>query len=89
MMLDVCGWMFLVLGLGYMVDYDWMSSEQSGWIDCLIYLDISVNYVNEYDLNVKGWLLQGDNYKVGVIVGYQEICFSWMVRGGFYIYDNG
>lgn len=25
LILNVCGWMFLVLGLGYMDDYDWMN----------------------------------------------------------------
>ncbi len=40
-------------------------------------------------MNVKGWLLQGDNYKAGVTAGYQETRFSWTARGGSYIYDNG
>ncbi len=72
-----------------MVDHDWMSSEQPGWTDRSIHPDTSANYANEYDLNVKGWLLQGDNYKAGVTAGYQETRFSWTARGGSYIYDNG
>lgn len=65
-----------------MVDHDWMSSEQPGWTDRSIHPDTSANYANEYDLNVKGWLLQGDNYKAGVTAGYQETRFSWTARGG-------
>lgn len=89
MTLDARGWTSLASGSGHMVDHDWMSSEQPGWTDRSIHPDTSVNYANEYDLNVKGWLLQGDNYKAGVTAGYQETRFSWTARGGSYIYDNG
>lgn len=89
MTLDARGWTSLASGSGHMVDHDWMSSEQPGWTDRSIHPDTSANYANEYDLNVKGWLLQGDNYKAGVTAGYQETRFSWTARGGSYIYDNG
>ncbi|KAE9771251.1 omptin family outer membrane protease, partial [Escherichia coli] len=36
-----------------------------------------------------GWIFQGDNYKAGVTVGYQETRFSWTATGGSYNYDNG
>lgn len=89
MTLEARGWTSLASGSGHMVDHDWMSSEQPGWADRSIHPDTSANYANEYDLNVKGWLLQGDNYKAGVTAGYQETRFSWTARGGSYIYDNG
>ncbi|WP_251268633.1 omptin family outer membrane protease, partial [Enterobacter hormaechei] len=40
-------------------------------------------------LSVQGWLFQDDNYKAGVIAGYQETRFSWTATGGSYNYDNG
>ncbi|ECZ1833710.1 omptin family outer membrane protease [Salmonella enterica] len=69
--------------------YSFMTLDARGWTDRSIHPDTSANYANEYDLNVKGWLLQGDNYKAGVTAGYQETRFSWTARGGSYIYDNG
>lgn len=87
--LNARGWTSLASGSGHMVDHDWMSSEQSSWTDRSIHPDTRANHANEYDLNVKDWLLRGNNYKVGVTAGYQETRFSWTARGGTYIYDNG
>ncbi|MBP1398201.1 omptin family outer membrane protease, partial [Yersinia pestis subsp. pestis] len=39
--------------------------------------------------NVKGWLLQDENYKAGITAGYQETRFSWTATGGSYSYNNG
>jgi plasminogen activator len=72
-----------------MDDYDWMNDNQSGWTDHSSHPSTNVNYANEYDLSVQGWLFQDDNYKAGVIAGYQETRFSWTATGGSYNYDNG
>ena len=83
--LNARGWTSLASGSGHMDDYDWMNAKQSSWTDHSSH----VNYANEYDLNVKGWIFQGDNYKAGVTAGYQETRFSWTATGGSYNYDNG
>lgn len=83
------GWTSLASGSGHMDDYDWMNEKQSSWTDHSSHPATNVNYANEYDLNVKGWILQGDNYKAGVTAGYQETRFSWTATGGTYNYDNG
>ncbi|MEX7609506.1 omptin family outer membrane protease, partial [Enterobacter asburiae] len=83
------GWTSLASGSGHMDDYDWMNAKQSSWTDHSSHPATNVNYANEYDLNVKGWILQGDNYKAGVTAGYQETRFSWTATGGTYNYDNG
>lgn len=72
-----------------MDDYDWMNDNQSGWTDHSSHPSTSVNYANEYDLSVQGWIFQNENYKAGVIAGYQETRFSWTATGGSYNYDNG
>lgn len=75
--LSARGWTSIASGSGHMDDYDWMNSNQSGWNDRSSHHSTNVNYANEYDLNVKGWLLQTETYKAGVIAGYQETRFSW------------
>ena len=87
--LNARGWTSLASGSGHMDDYDWMNAKQSSWTDHSSHPATNVNYANEYDLNVKGWILQGDNYKAGVTAGYQETRFSWTATGGTYNYDNG
>lgn len=87
--LNARGWTSLASGSGHMDDYDWMNEKQSSWTDHSSHPATNVNYANEYDLNVKGWILQGDNYKAGVTACYQETRFSWTATGGTYNYDNG
>ena len=87
--LNARGWTSLASGSGHMDDYDWMNAKQSSWTDHSSHPATNVNYANEYDLNVKGWIFQGDNYKAGVTAGYQETRFSWTATGGTYNYDNG
>ena len=70
--LNARGWTSLASGSGHMDDYDWMNERQSSWTDHSTHPATNVNYANEYDLNVKGWILQGESYKAGVTAGYQE-----------------
>lgn len=72
-----------------MDDYDWLSESQSGWTHHSTHPDSDVNYANEFDLNLKGWIFQDANYKAGVVAGYQETRFSWTALGGAYDYNNG
>ncbi|MGR4049735.1 omptin family outer membrane protease [Kosakonia cowanii] len=83
------GWTSLASGAGHMDDYDWLNESQSGWTDHSTHPDSDVNYANEFDLNLKGWIFQDANYKAGVVAGYQETRFSWTALGGAYEYDNG
>ncbi len=87
--LNARGWTSLASGSGHMDDYDWMNSNQSNWTDHSSHPSTDVNYANEYDLNVKGWVYQDDHYKAGVTAGYQETRFSWTATGGTYDYNNG
>lgn len=87
--LNARGWTSLASGSGHMDDYDWMNERQSSWTDHSSHPATNVNYANEYDLNVKGWIFQDSNYKAGVTAGYQETRFSWTATGGSYNYDNG
>lgn len=87
--LNARGWTSLSSGSGNMDDYDWVSSSQSGWTDHSSHPDTDVNYANEYDLNFKAWAYVDENYRAGIVVGYQENRFSWTAKGGDFNYSNG
>ena len=50
--------------------------------------DTQRNYANEFDLIIKGWLLNEPNYRLGLMAGYQESRYSFTARGGSYIYSS-
>lgn len=87
--LNARGWTSLASGSSHMDDYDWLNASQAKWTDHSSHPNTDVNYANEYDLNVKGWLFKDKNYKAGVVAGYQETRFSWTATGGSYNYNNG
>lgn len=87
--LNARGWTSLASGSGHLDDYDWLDDNQSGWTDHSSHPSTDVNYANEYDLNLKGWIYKDDNYKAALVAGYQETRFSWTASGGSYSYDNG
>ncbi len=68
--------------------------DQTGWIpsnpepgyDESRHPDTQLNYANEFDLNIKGWLLNEPNYRLGLMAGYQESRYSFTARGGSHIY---
>ncbi|WP_048697642.1 omptin family outer membrane protease [Erwinia piriflorinigrans] len=42
-----------------------------------------LNYANQFDLNIKGWLLNEPDYRLGVMAGYQESRYSFTSFGNF------
>ncbi len=74
--LNTRGWIKLTSRNSSMDDYDW-GPKQSHWNDWSSSPDSPLNYANEFDLNVTGWLIKQFNYKLGAILGYQETRFSW------------
>ncbi|VUS85810.1 omptin family outer membrane protease [Klebsiella pasteurii] len=87
--LNARGWTSLASGAGHMDDYDWLDAAYSGWTDHSSHSSTKVNYANEFDLNVKGWLFQNETYKAGLVAGYQETRFSWTAFGGSFNYEKG
>lgn len=47
-----------------------------------------LNFANEFDLNIKGWLLNQPDYQLGLMAGYQENRYSFTAKGGSYIYSS-
>lgn len=87
--LNARGWTSLGSGSGRMDDYDWLDENQAKWTHHSSHPNTNVNYANEFDLNFKTWFVQSEDYKAGIVAGYQETRFSWTARGGRYSYNNG
>ncbi len=96
--LNARGWFSLKRGNGHMDDYDWLDEgEYEGLCPTCTgpqflhswHPDTDVNYAYEFDLNLKGWILQGANYRFGPMLGYQQSRFKWSVYGGHISYWNG
>lgn len=85
----VSGWTTLASKGSNMDDYDWTDSSQKNWTDHSNHPNTRLNYANEFDINLKGWLLNTPNYRVGIMAGYKQSAFSWESKGGHYNYDNG
>ncbi len=49
---------------------------------------MALTFANEFDLNVKGWILNEPDYRLGLMAGYQESRYSFTARGGSYIYSS-
>lgn len=83
------GWTTISRTDGHMVDYDWQEPSQSRWTDRSVHPDTTMTYANEFDLNLKGWIINESSYRLGLVAGYQERRFSFNAKGGSYDYDNG
>lgn len=85
------GWSTIDSRGSNMVDKDWLDASNSGtWTDESRHPNTNLNYANEFDLNIKGWILNEPNYRLGLMAGYQESRYSFNATGGTYIYsENG
>lgn len=82
------GWTTIGSRGGHMTDSDWLDEGQKGWTDQSKHPNTRLNYANEFDLNVKGWLLNEPTYRLGVMAGYQESRYSFNAAGGTYNYTD-
>ncbi len=83
------GWTTLGHKGGNMVDRDWLDKNKPDiWTDKSRHPDTRLNFANEFDLNIKGWLLNEPDYRLGLMAGYQESRYSFTARGGSYIYSS-
>ncbi|KTD71223.1 omptin family outer membrane protease [Legionella tucsonensis] len=83
------GWLTLAKNKAAMDDYDWLNPYQETWTDWSHHDNTHLNYANEVDLSLRAWLMQNQDYKLGLATGYQWSSFSWRATGGCYQYNNG
>ncbi|GKW10858.1 MULTISPECIES: omptin family outer membrane protease [Pectobacterium] len=82
------GWTTLTSGNGTLDDYDWVNDNQAGWSHWSHHKKTDLNYANEIDLNLIGWMIKTPDYKLGATLGYQKTRFSWSGYGGYFDYDD-
>lgn len=83
------GWTTLDGRGGNMIDQDWVDPENPRtWTDESRHPNTRLNYANEFDVNIKGWLLNEPDYRLGLMAGYQESRYSFNATGGTYIYSE-
>jgi len=83
------GWTTIASSDGHMDDYDWSDESQKRWTEHSSHGNTHLEYANEFDLNVKGWIFNEPGYRLGVMAGYHESRYSFTAKGGSYNYDNG
>ncbi|EUM16594.1 hypothetical protein L465_00408 [Enterobacter sp. BIDMC 29] len=83
--INAAGWTTLASNSGHMNDYDWQDPNSSQYTDSSS-SSATLNEANEYDLSIRGWVLNNNNYKAGLIAGYQETRFSFTAKNGSYDY---
>lgn len=82
------GWTTIASRGGYMDDTDWLDESQKAWTDQSRHPDTRLNYANEFNFNVKGWLLNEPTYRFGMMAGYQESRYSFKASGGSFNYTD-
>ncbi|HAO0301243.1 TPA: omptin family outer membrane protease [Escherichia coli] len=89
--LGLSGWTTIDSRSGDMIDKDWLDANNPNtWTDESRHPRTHLNYANEFDLNIKGWVFNEPDRKLGVMAGYQESRYSFNSTGGTYIYsENG
>lgn len=87
--LGASGWTTLAGRGGRMDDYDWEIDTQEKWTDHSSHPNTKLNYANQFDLNIKSWIFNEPEWRVGLMAGYQESRYSFHSKGGTYNYNNG
>ncbi|MDC9597041.1 omptin family outer membrane protease [Xenorhabdus anantnagensis] len=85
--LNARGWITLKSSHSGMDDYDWMRPKKAMWTNWS-HSNTNLNYANEFDINLKGWLLKKPNYNFGGVLGYQQTRFSWTAIGMYGLYES-
>lgn len=83
--INAAGWTTLASGSGHLNDFDWQDPNSSSNTDSSA-SSATLNEANEYDLSLRGWILNNINYKAGIIAGYQENRVSLTGKGGTFDY---
>ncbi|CBA19191.1 omptin family outer membrane protease [Erwinia amylovora] len=86
--LGASAWTTIASRGGYMDDTDWLDESSRRWTAQSKHPATRLNYANEFDLNIKQWLLNEPDYRLGVMGGYQENRYSFKSNGGFYNYPG-
>lgn len=87
--LNAQGWTTLASRGTTMDEYFWYNDSLPSWSEWDHHPNSKLNYANEFDINLRGWLLNQPEYRLGGVAGFQQTRFSWTATGGSYQYFDG
>lgn len=87
--LNAQGWTTFASRGSKMDEYYWYGDTRTGWSEWDAHPNTHLNHANELDVNMRAWIVNQPNYRLGGMVGYQQTRFSWNSVGGSYYYDDG
>lgn len=87
--LGASGWTTYASRSAHLDDYKWKEVKQNKSTDYPSSPSSKLNYANYYDLNIKGWILNEPDYRLGLMLGYQQSAFSWTAKSRGYNYNHG
>ncbi|HBC0040304.1 TPA: omptin family outer membrane protease [Salmonella enterica] len=82
------GWTTIGQRGGFMTDTDWEGVDTNDWTARSWHPNTRLKYANEWDLNITGWLLKEQGYRLGVMAGYKENRYSFNAAGGPWVDTN-
>lgn len=82
------GWVNLWDGSAVMDDYDWLNPFQAQFTDWSHHENTKLSWGNNFDFNLKGWILQNNTYQVGLLGGYLRNAFGFLANQGCFYYNN-
>lgn len=83
------GWTTVAHSGSKMDDYDWQRASQQRWTDHSAHPDTWLNFANQWDLHLTGWLVHQPDWRLGVMGGYRESRTSFSAHGGTFSHNNG
>lgn len=75
-------------GEGNMDDYDWLATNYDGYTDWSTHDDLEIDKGLTLDLNAEFAILRHNQSVLFAVVGYRHDNWSWVARGGDYIYST-
>ncbi|MEW5562015.1 omptin family outer membrane protease [Enterobacter asburiae] len=85
--LNAQGWTTLAKGSSHMDDYDWFNPDSSSPSEHSV-SPTRLNYANQYDLSVRGWVMNEPTFKFGPMAGFQQSRYSFTAHDGSYNYSG-
>lgn len=83
------GWTTLSQNSANMEDFDWLLASQKKWSNHSSHPNTRLNFANQWDLHLTGWLVHQPRWRFGVMGGYRQDRTSFSARGGTFSNNNG
>lgn len=86
--LGLGGWTKLDSGDSHMTDYDWLSEQETAWSDRSRHPDTRLMRAYQVEAAARFWVLREEDWRLGLLLGYQHTHYKWEAKGGSYTYSS-